>query len=143
MPAWLAAAVAAAVVFGVNTVLVKQASGRIADALGAVIIQATCLTAVTLYFLATRAREAGPAWSWGGVAATVGSGVCLGTGLVLLFASFRMGGPLSVVNAVLLSIQLVLATLVGVAVFRESLTGLQLLGMGLCLVGFWLVSRAA
>ncbi len=142
MTPWMWMAILAAACYGTNNLFVKLASGRLPDAVGAVVIQGTCMVVVSLYCTVVVVRAQGPLpWSWAGVWPSVGSGLCLGAGVLLLFAAFRMGGPVSLVVPVLLSGQLVIAAVAGVMAFHEGVSLSRMLGLFLCMGGVWLAAR--
>lgn len=141
MKAWMVAAGVSAVCYGINNILLKLTNGRISDSLGAVCIQTFSLAVIVGYFLLAKMRGELISWSYQGVAVSIGSGIMMGLGLVLLLTTFKLGGPVSGVIPVLLSGQIVLAALAGFLLFREGLSAIKAIGIFCCFLGIWLSSR--
>lgn len=141
MKAWMVAAVVSAVCYGINNILLKLTSGRISEALSAVCIQTVSLAVIAGYFLLTRMQGETTHWSYQGFAISMGSGIMMGFGLVLLLTTFKLGGPVSGAIPILLSGQIVLAALAGFLLFREGLSAIKATGILCCFLGIWLSSR--
>lgn len=75
-----------------------------------------------------------------GVAWGVGAGLATGAALLCLNAGFAKGAPAGL-GVAIMNANFVLVALLGIFVFRETLSAGKLSGLALVLTGLWLMSR--
>lgn len=130
MEAWQLAAVCAACFVAAHYLLLRAASGRIGDSLGALILEATAATGIALaYVLGIRGGNV-PA-SRAGVLFAVLSGLCISVGSILLFQALRRGGPVASTGTIVLGGGVALSSLAAPWLFREPMTVRRLVGVAL------------
>lgn len=141
MPAWLPAAIAAAVLYGAHQVLTRLAADRIGEGLGGFVVEAAAALTILAYLAVL--------WSGGrldqkitaeGFWYSVATGACVGAGTVAFFLMFQRGGPLTAVPAILAGGAAIMAV-AGVAFFQESLSWQRGLGVALAIAGLLLLRR--
>lgn len=143
MPAWFYYAVAAAILYGLHQVFTKIAADRISDGLGGFVVEATA--ALTILGYLAWLRFAG---TWNQSCSSLGflysalTGLCVGAGTILFFLLFQKGGPLSAVPMILAGGAALMAV-VGIVFLKEPATPLRLLGIGLAVVGLFLLRAPA
>ncbi|MEZ4236282.1 MAG: hypothetical protein R3F59_09000 [Myxococcota bacterium] len=137
---WLPLALVTAVAFGAYHVLLKVGSGRVDPLLGAFVLQLVAAAVGGAALLAWWAAAAEPL--------AVTRGPRLGRARRAgrrarrdrRVRRVRAGAPVSLGTPVLVGGSVLLATVVGAAVLREPVTGLQLAGAGLVVAGIALLS---
>lgn len=136
---WFPYAIAAALLYGLHQIFTKLASERISDGLGALIVEGSAVGTILVYLFALYASQ-----RWSQTATSVGAlysvltGVCVGAGTIAFFLLFQRGGPLSAVPAILAGGAAIMAA-AGLVWFGEPARPLRLLGIGLSLIGLYLV----
>lgn len=136
---WFPYAIAAALLYGLHQIFTKLASERISDGLGALIVEGSAVGTILVYLFALYASQ-----RWSQTATSVGAlysvltGVCVGAGTIAFFLLFQRGGPLSAVPAILAGGAAIMAV-AGLVSFGEPARPLRLLGIGLSLIGLYLV----
>ena len=128
-----------AVLFATHNLFVQRASGRIPDAWGALVLEATAtvVIAVGLAVLTLTGRASAVPTDAGGVALSAVAGVFIGAASVLYFWVFRLGAPLAVAVPLVLTGWTVVAVLFGVALEGERLAWRQVVGLGCAMVSIW------
>ena len=143
MPPWFFYAVGAAVLYGAHQIFTKLAADKISDGLGGFVVEASAALTILCYLTWLRF---GGTWDQTstapGVFWSVLTGVCVGVGTVFFFVLFQKGGPLSAVPMILAGGAALMA-LAGIALFKEPVTIARLLGIGLALVGLFLLRSPA
>ena len=143
MPDWFHYAVGAALLYGLHQIFTKLAADRISDGLGGFVVEATA--ALTILGYLGWLRFAGT-WnqtsSSAGVFYSVLTGICVGAGTILFFLLFQKGGPLSSVPMILAGGAALMAV-AGILFFKEPVSLLRLLGIGMALVGLFLLRTPA
>ena len=139
MTSWFWYAVGAAVLYGAHQIFTKLAADRISDGLGGLVVEASAATTILLYllwlrFAGTWNQTSSPA----GVFWSVLTGICVGVGTVFFFMLFQKGGPLSAVPVILAGGAALMA-IAGILFFKESASGIRLLGISLALIGLFLL----
>src|SRR5439155_3235492 len=141
MPAWFFYAVWAAVLYGLHQIFTKLAADNISDGLGGFVVEATAALTILLYLAWLRF---GGTWnqtlSAPGVFWSVLTGVCVGVGTIFFFVLFQKGGPLSAVPMILAGGAALMAV-AGIVFFRETPSLPRLLGIGLAIVGLYLLRK--
>jgi len=139
MPAWFYYAVGAAVLYGAHQIFTKLAADKISDGLGGFVVEASAALTILLYLAWLRVggtwhqTASGPGVGWSAL-----TGVCVGVGTIFFFLLFQKGGPLSAVPMILAGGAALMAV-AGIVLFKEPASGARLLGIGLALVGLYLL----
>jgi bacterial/archaeal transporter family protein len=130
MQAWQLAAIGAAGLIAAHYLLLRAASGRIGDSLGALVLEGTAAVGIALaYALGVRGAEV--ATSRAGVVFAMLSGLCISVGSILLFQALRRGGPVASTGTIVLGGGVAIAALLAPWFFREPLTARRLVGVAL------------
>jgi bacterial/archaeal transporter family protein len=136
---WFWYAVIAAVLYGAHQIFTRMASDHIGDGIGGFIVEATAAFTILLYlgFLYFTGRW-GQKFSGEGFWYSALTGVCVGAGTVAFFLLFQKGGPLSSVPAILAGGAAIMA-IAGIVFFREPASWQRIVGVGLAIVGLFLM----
>jgi bacterial/archaeal transporter family protein len=136
---WFGYAIAAALLYGLHQIFTKLASERISDGLGGFVVEASAVATIALYLAWLYASDRWTqTWTASGVLYSVLTGICVGAGTLAFFLLFQRGGPLSAVPAILAGGAAIMAA-AGILWFGEPARPLRLLGIGLALIGLYLV----
>ena len=130
MQPWVGASLGAAVFIAGHYLLLRAASGRLNDTLGALVLEGAAVVGIALnYVFGPRggAMEA----SRLGVAFSALSGLCISGASILLFSALRRGGPVAATGTIVLGGGVTLSALAAPWIFAEGFTGRRLLGVGL------------
>jgi hypothetical protein len=141
MTTWQVLATAVAILFGTHNMLVKRAAGRVPDAWGALVLEASAALVIALALAATAFVGTAPSAprDAGGIALAALAGVFIGLGSILYFAVFRLGAPLSLaVPWVLIGWVMVVAVL-GIATEGERLAWRHAAGLACGVATIWLL----
>ena len=139
MPDWFHYAVGAAVLYGLHQIFTKMAADRISDGLGGFVVEATAALTILGYLMWLRfAGTWNQTSSGAGILYSVLTGICVGAGTLLFFLLFQKGGPLSSVPMILAGGAALMAV-AGILFFKEPVSLLRLLGIGMALVGLFLL----
>lgn len=129
MSAWQIAALAASVLIAGHYLLLRAASGRIGDSLGAMLLEATATVGlVLLYAFGVRGDVA---TTRGGVVFSILSGLCITGASILLFFALRRGGPVAATGTIVLGGGVALSALAAPFLFREPITARRVVGVAL------------
>jgi hypothetical protein len=138
MPAWSSPALAGAVFIAVHFLLLRAASGRLEDRLGALVLETTAALGVAASLLF--GLRAGPlAATRTGVAFAAGSGLAVSVASVLLFAALRKGGPVASTGTIVLGGGVALSALAAPLIFGEAFTVRRAAGVALGLAAMWVL----
>lgn len=119
--------------------LLRAASGRVGDTLGALLLEATAALGIAAaYVLGFRGEPVTTTRS--GIGFAVLSGLCISGGSVLLFFALRRGGPVASTGTIVLGGGVALSALVAPFLFREPMTPRRIVGVMLGLVAMILLS---
>ena len=140
MPPWSPPALAAAVFIAMHYLLLRAASGRIEDRLGALILEATAAAGIALS-LALGVRTAALPTTRAGVGFAMGSGLAISFASVLLFVALRRGGPVASTGTIVLGGGVALSALAAPWLFGETVTLRRAVGVGLGLAAMVVLSR--
>jgi transporter family protein len=139
MSDWFWYAIAAAVLYGLHQVFTKLASERIGDGVGGFIVELSAALIIALYLVHLKFfSEWKQPITTRGVFYSVLTGLCVGAGTVAFFLLFQKGGPLSAVPMVLAGGAALMA-IVGILLFKESVSLIRLSGIVLSLLGLFLL----
>ena len=130
MQAWQLAAVGAAGLIAVHYLLLRAASGRIGDSLGALILEGTAAIGIAFAY-AIGVRGGNVQTSRAGVVYALLSGLCISVASILIFQALRRGGPVASTGTIVLGGGITLATLAAPWLFREPMTARRLVGVAL------------
>jgi hypothetical protein len=138
MPAWTPPALGAAVFIAIHYLLLRAASGRIEDRLGALVLEASAAIGIAASLIfGVRGESVPPTRAGFGFAAA--SGLAVSVASVLLFATLRRGGPVASTGTIVLGGGVALSALVAPWLFGEPFTTRRALGVGLGLAAIWVL----
>lgn len=135
---WLPSALGAAVLIGFHYLLLRGASGRVGDALGALVLEGTA-TAGLLATFALTPRSTIPTTRLG-LALAAASGLCITGVTLLLFHALRRGGPVASTGTLVLGGGVLLSAVLAPWIFGESFTVRRALGVGLGIASMLVLS---
>ena len=141
MTSWLPLALLTALCLALYNFFIKLASGHVAPAVGAVVLQlvAAALGAGWLFWLKLQGQPVTLTRTGLGLAALAGLGV--GLAEILTFVVFQRGVPSSVGTPVIVGGSVLLTALLGLGLLRESLSLAQAGGLVCIVVGIALLAR--
>ncbi len=139
MQAWQLAAVGAACLIAMHYLLLRAASGRVGDSLGALVLEATAALGIALAY-ALGVRGGGVATERAGVFFAVLSGLCISGASILLFFALRRGGPVASTGTIVMGGGVAISALVSPWLFREPMTARRALGVALGLAAIAVLS---
>ena len=94
MEPWVPASIGAAALVAAHYMLLRAASGRLDDTLGALVLEGSAAVGIALTMLFGPRGPAVPV-TRAGLAFAVVSGVCISGASILLFYALRRGGPVA------------------------------------------------
>ena len=130
MQPWTAASLGAAVFIAAHYMLLRAASGRLNDTLGALILEGAAVVGIALNYAFGPRGTAIDATRLG-VTLSAMSGLCISGASILLFSALRRGGPVAATGTIVLGGGVTLSALAAPFVFSEGFTPRRLLGVGL------------
>ena len=139
MQAWQLAALFAAGFVAAHYLLLRAASGRIGDSLGALVLEGTAAIGIALAYL-FGVRGGNVATSRTGVLFAVLSGVCISFASIFLFQALRRGGPVASTGTIVLGGAVAISALASPWLFREPLTARRIIGVALGLTAMILLA---
>jgi bacterial/archaeal transporter family protein len=140
MRPWFVAAVCAAAFIAVHYTLLRAASGRLPDVLGALVLEGTAVLGIALYYaLGPRGTEVATTRS--GVLLAAASGLAISGASVLLFYALRRGGPVASTGAIVLGGGVSLSALAAPMAFGESFSVRRAVGVLLGVVAIAVLSQ--
>jgi hypothetical protein len=139
MPAWTPPALGAAVFIAAHYLLLRAASGRIEDRLGALVLETAAALGIAASLLAGVRGAAPVTGTRAGVALAAASGLAVSVASVLLFATLRRGGPVASTGTIVLGGGVALSALVAPWLFGEAFTLRRAVGVGLGLAAMWVL----
>ncbi len=129
MQPWAYPAVLAAGFIAVHYLLLRAASGRLADALGALLLEATAAAGILVYYLVSRRSDLPT--SRAGIGFSMASGLAISVASVLIFTALRKGGPVASTGTIVLGGGVALSALLAPVFFAEGLTIRRVAGVAL------------
>ena len=130
MEPWVPACIGAAALVAAHYMLLRAASGRLADTLGALVLEGSAAVGIALYYLFGPRGPAVPV-TRAGLAFAVVSGVCISGASILLFYALRRGGPVAATGTIVLGGGVTLSALAAPWAFGEAFTVRRAIGIGL------------
>ncbi len=128
MPAWSPPALAAAVFIALHYLLLRAASGRVEDRLGALVLEGAAALGIAGSLLLGVKGEPVPT-TRAGLAYAAASGLSVAVASVLLFGALRRGGPVASTGTIVLGGGVALAALLAPVFFGEAFTLRRALGV--------------
>jgi drug/metabolite transporter (DMT)-like permease len=139
MQGWQIAALAASCCITAHYLLLRAASGKIGDSLGALVLEATAAIGVAvMYAIGLRGGEV-PTTRPGIVYAML-SGVGITGASILLFFALRRGGPVAATGTIVMGGGVALSAMIAPFVFREPLTPRRIAGVVLGIAAMIILS---
>jgi uncharacterized membrane protein len=130
MAPWAVASCTAALLIAAHYLLLRAASGRLGDTLGALMLELSAAVGIAAYYM-FGPRGASVPTSRAGVTFAVLSGVCISGASILLFSALRRGGPVAATGTIVLGGGVTLSALVAPWIFAEGFTVRRAIGIGL------------
>jgi uncharacterized membrane protein len=138
MPSWSPPALAAAVFIAVHYLLLRAASGRVEDRLGALVLESAAAIGIAASLL-VGVRSATVAPTRAGIAFAAGSGLAVSVASILLFAALRRGGPVASTGTIVLGGGVVISALAAPWLYGEAFTARRALGVALGVAAMWVL----
>jgi uncharacterized membrane protein len=139
MPAWTPPALGAAVFIAVHYLLLRAASGRIEDRLGALVLETAAAVGIAGSLLAGARAGAPLTGTRAGVALAAASGLAVSVASVLLFTTLRRGGPVASTGTIVLGGGVALSALFAPWLFGEAFTLRRAVGVALGIAAMWVL----
>jgi uncharacterized membrane protein len=128
MPSWSPPALAAALFIAMHYLLLRAASGRLDDRLGALVLEGSAAAGIALSLL-FGVRSADVPTTRAGVGFAAASGLTVAVASVLLFVALRRGGPVASTGTMVLGGGVVVSALLAPVFFGEALTVRRVVGV--------------
>jgi uncharacterized membrane protein len=129
MPIWVPASLGAATLIAGHYLLLRAASGRLGDTLGALVLEGSAAVGLVLaYFVLPRGDVA---TTRNGVVFAMLSGACISGASILLFAALRKGGPVAATGTIVMGGGVTLSAMIAPFVFAEGFTVRRAVGVAL------------
>jgi len=138
MQPWQQAALGASCLIAFHYLLLRAASGRLGDSLGALVLEGTAAFGIFLYWLVVRG-DAVPTTRLGVMFAAL-SGLGISGGSILLFFALRKGGPVASTGTIVLGGGVAISAIIAPLVFKEPLTARRLIGVALGIAALIILS---
>jgi transporter family protein len=138
---WLVLALLTASALALYNFFIKLASGHIAAAAGAVVLQLVAAALGAVWLLRLKLQGQPLPLTGKGLALAALAGLGVGLAEILTFVVFSRGVPSSVGTPVIVGGSVLLTALLGTVVLRELLTVPQLIGLILIVGGIALLAR--
>lgn len=139
MQPWQQAALGAAFLIATHYLLLRAASGRIGDSLGALVLEGTAATGILVAYLVGIRGDA-IATTRLGLLFAILSGLCISVASILLFFALRRGGPVASTGTIVLGGGVAISAVLAPMLFREPLTLRRVVGVSLGVVALIVLS---
>ena len=136
---WIAYATIAAAALAAADVFVKLAAGKLPNSVAMLIYGGVAFGVGLAWFLADRDGGGFERASTSGILYALGVGLAFSAVAVALYGAFRAGAPLSVTSPLVRLSGLTVASVCGVLIWKEPVTFRYLLGLGLSVIGVYLI----
>jgi uncharacterized membrane protein len=136
---WMWYAGAAALALAAADVLVKAAAGKLPNSLGMLLYGSVPFATGLMWWTIDRGRVSAGAITTKGVVYATGVGVMFATVTFCMYAAFRAGAPISLASPIIRLGGLVLASIVGLALWKEPVTTRFLIGLTMVCGGIYLM----
>ncbi len=128
MQAWQQAALGASCLIAAHYLLLRAATGRLGDSLGALVLEGTATIGILVaYLLGLRGDPV--TTTRAGILFAMLSGLCISVASILLFYALRKGGPVASTGTIVLGGGVAISAIVAPIVFREPLTVRRVVGV--------------
>jgi uncharacterized membrane protein len=138
MTQWSLPALGGAVFIALHYLLLRAASGKIEDRLGALVLELSAAVGIAASLAAGTRGPAIPT-TRAGLGFAVASGLAVAVASVLLFTALRRGGPVASTGTIVLGGGVALSALLAPWLFGESFTARRALGVALGLAAMWVL----
>jgi len=138
MPSWSPPALAAALFIAVHYLLLRAASGRVPDRVGALVLETAAVLGIAASFL-LGARGEAVASTRAGLALAAASGLAVSVASILIFMALRKGGPVASTGTIVLGGGVTLSALAAPLLFGESFTARRAVGVALGIAAMWVL----
>jgi drug/metabolite transporter (DMT)-like permease len=136
---WLVYVVGAALALAAADVLIKAAAGKVPNSLGMLLYGSVPFMVGLIWWLIDRRNVGEAEITTKGVVFGLGVGVMFATVTFCMYIAFRMGAPISIASPAIRLGGLIVASAVGLALWKEPLTIKYVLGLGLVSGGMFLM----
>lgn len=136
---WVIYASGAALALAVADVMVKLAAGRIPNSLALLLYGTVPFVTGAMWFLVDRSKGTQFAIYQPAIVYGIGVGVTYTLVTICLYVAFQAGAPISLASPLVRLGGLVVASAVGVLLWKEPLTARYLLGLVLACAGLYLM----
>ena len=136
---WMIYAVGAALALAAADVFIKAASGKVPNSLGMLLYGSVPFATGVVWWLIDRRNVAPSAITTKGVILGLSVGIMFATVTFCMYAAFLRGAPITIASPVIRLGGLLVASIVGVALWREPVTLRYFAGMLMILVGIYLM----
>ena len=130
MQGWQIAALFASGCIAAHYLLLRAASGRIGDSLGALVLEGTAALGVAVMF-ALGLKGGDVPTTKAGIVYAMLSGLGITGASILLFYALRRGGPVASTGTIVMGGGVAISALVSPFLFREPLTMRRIIGVAL------------
>ena len=138
MPAWSPPAFFAAFFIAVHYLLLRGASGRVEDRVGALVLETAAAIGIAASLL-LGGRDGSVPNTRAGVGLAAASGLAVAVASILLFTALRRGGPVASTGTIVLGGGVALSALAAPWLFGESFTPRRAVGIVLGLAAMWVL----
>ena len=138
MPAWFPPALGAALFIAVHYLLLRGASGRVADRVGALVLETAAAAGIAASLLFGPRGET-VANTRAGMGLAAASGLAVSVASILIFTSLRRGGPVASTGTIVLGGGVALSALAAPVLFGESFTLRRGVGVALGIAAMWVL----
>jgi transporter family protein len=128
MAPWAYPAIGATVFIALHYMLLRAASGRLGDTLGALVLESTAALGIVVAFIGG-VRSAPVPTTRLGVFFAVASGLAISGASILLFMALRKGGPVASTGALVMGGGVTVSALFAPWFFQESFTIRRVVGV--------------
>jgi transporter family protein len=128
MQPWVGASLGASAFIAVHYMLLRAASGRLNDTLGALVLEGAAVVGISLNYLFGPRGPAIEATRMG-IALSALSGLCISGASILLFSALRRGGPVAATGTIVLGGGVTLSAVVAPWLFSEGFTVKRVVGV--------------
>ena len=139
MQGWQIAALFASCCIAAHYLLLRAASGRLGDSLGALVLEGTATLGVALMF-ALGLKGGDVPTTKAGVVYAMLSGLGITGASILLFYALRRGGPVASTGTIVMGGGVAISALLSPFLFREPLTARRIVGVALGLAAIALLA---
>ena len=136
---WMIYVISAALALAAADVFLKAATGKIPNSLGMLLYGSVPFAAGVVWWLIDRRNVNAAAITTKGVILGLSVGVMFATVTFCMYAAFQRGAPITIASPVIRLGGLVVASIVGVALWREPATLRYFAGMLMIFLGIYLM----